>query len=153
MTGWQYNWILKTTLYLLHVNLLFRIESAVRVIAEVSFLYDHMGGHLKHDIRHHYSFASNLYICSAWHGMYMTSLYTNTLYIWISVHCLCTWSYNCIRKGKISDQVVWDTPPYTQDIIKYGNTQTRHKNGLLHNGCGPTLDGQLEWHLPPNWCG
>ena len=40
--------------------------------------------------------------------------------------------HNKERKGKISDQVVWETPPYRQTIIKYGNTEIRHKNSLLH---------------------
>ena len=40
--------------------------------------------------------------------------------------------HNKERKGKKSDQVVWETPPYTQTIIKYGNTEIRHKNSLLH---------------------
>ena len=50
------------------------------------------------------------------------------------------------RKRKGSDPVLWQKPLHHRKLQKSKvTTWKRHQNFRLHNDCGPTYNGQLEW--------
>ena len=58
------------------------------------------------------------------------------------------------RKRKRYDPALWQKPLHPQKTPKSKvTTQKRHHKRGLHDDCGPTKDGQLEWRQTHNWCG